>query len=108
MHPPEDLSLEEIRARKPKYLKKITTAIANAISFASSNAQQQHQQQIQSSILQHQQQQQQNMLAAQSAAIASAQEVRIENDTQIHNYYLLNSKYPCTLVQIHPVYEIFF
>lgn len=77
MHPPEDLSLEEIRARKPKYLKKVTTAIANAISFASSNAQHQHQQQIQSTILQHQQQQQQNMLAAQSAAIASAQEVRI-------------------------------
>lgn len=75
MHPPEDLSLEEIRARKPKYLKKVTTAIANAISYASSNAQYQ-QQQIQSSILQHQQQQQQNMLAAQSAAIASAQEVR--------------------------------
>lgn len=23
MHPPEDLSLEEIRARKPKYLKKV-------------------------------------------------------------------------------------
>lgn len=79
MHPPEDLSLEEIRARKPKYLKKVTTAIANAISYASSNAQHQHQQQIQSSILQHQQQQQQNMLAAQSAAIASAQEVRIRN-----------------------------
>lgn len=92
MHPPEDLSLEEIRARKPKYLKKITTAIANAISFASSNAQhqqqqqqqqqhqhqqhQQQQQQIQSSILQHQhqqQQQQQNLIAAQTAAIASAQ-----------------------------------
>lgn len=36
MHPPEDISLEEIRARKPKYLKRITTAIANAISFASS------------------------------------------------------------------------
>lgn len=79
MHPPEDLSLEEIRARKPKYLKKVTTAIANAISFASSNAQHQHQQQqIQSSILQHQHQQQQNMLAAQSAAIASAQEVRTD------------------------------
>lgn len=84
MHPPEDLSLEEIRARKPKYLKKVTTAIANAISYASSNAQHQHQQQIQSSILQHQQQQQQNMLAAQSAAIASAQEVRIQNNNGYH------------------------
>lgn len=39
MHPPEDLSLEEIRARKPKYIKQITIARANAINFASSNAQ---------------------------------------------------------------------
>lgn len=38
MHPPEDLSLEEVRARKPKYLKQITIARANALNFASSNA----------------------------------------------------------------------
>lgn len=68
MHPPEDVSLEEIRARRPKYLKKITTAIANAISYSSTHATQK----LQSSLLQQQHQQQQNLLSAQSAAIASA------------------------------------
>ncbi|XP_031623250.1 BUB3-interacting and GLEBS motif-containing protein ZNF207-like isoform X2 [Contarinia nasturtii] len=65
MHPPEDLSLEEFRARKPKYLKQITMARANAISFASSNSQhyqqrrqQQQQQQQQQQHHHHQQQQQ--------------------------------------------------
>lgn len=44
MHPPEDLSLEEVRARKPKYLKQITIARANALNFASSNTHHQHNQ----------------------------------------------------------------
>ena len=87
MHPPEDISLEEIRARKPKYLKQITKAIANAISYASANAQNHHHQQQQqhhhhqllSTILQHQQQQQQNMIAAQNAAITAAAEVNYRN-----------------------------
>lgn len=57
MHPSEDLSLEEIRARKPKYLKQVTTARANAI-FASSSQQQKAHHLAQQQ--QHHQQQQQH------------------------------------------------
>lgn len=45
MHPSEDLSLEEIRARKPKYLKQVTTARANAIFAINSQNHQRAQQQ---------------------------------------------------------------
>lgn len=38
MHPPEDLSLEEIRAKKPKYLRGLTIARANAHNFTTSNS----------------------------------------------------------------------
>lgn len=55
MHPSEDLSLEEVRARKPKYLKQVTTARANAI-FASSS--QNHQR------AHHQSQQNQQMMVS--------------------------------------------
>lgn len=86
MHPPEDMSLEEIRARKPKYLKQITTARANAISYASKNShhqQQQRHQQHQQQLHQHQQQlhqqqqqqQQQHQQQQQNMAAAFAQEV---------------------------------
>lgn len=61
MHPPEDLSLEEIRARKPKYLKQITIARANAITYAASNSQHQHQQRQEQQQRQQQQQQQQQL-----------------------------------------------
>lgn len=33
IHPPEDISLEEIRARRPKYCKQIAMAVAAAINF---------------------------------------------------------------------------
>lgn len=45
MHPSEDLSLEEIRARKSKYLKQVTTARANAIFATSAQNHQRAQQQ---------------------------------------------------------------
>lgn len=76
MHPPEDLSLEEIRARKPKYLKKVTTAIANAIS-SNAQHQQQHQQQ------QHHQQQQQQMQMNQVKNINK----KLKLDNAIHTFF---------------------
>lgn len=43
MHPPEDLSLEELRARKPKYQRKIVAAItSNASTTSQSNNHSQH------------------------------------------------------------------
>lgn len=38
MHPPEDVSLEELRSRKPKYAKQIALAVASAASHAASLA----------------------------------------------------------------------
>lgn len=62
MHPSEDLSLEEIRARKPKYLKQVTNARANAIfAISSQNRQRAAQQQSQ-----QQQQNQQIMVSSEN------------------------------------------
>lgn len=38
IHPPEDLSLEELRARKPKYHRQISTAIASTAPSSSSSS----------------------------------------------------------------------
>lgn len=44
MHPPEDISLEELRARKPKYNKKIASAIQSAANHSGQQQQQLHHQ----------------------------------------------------------------
>lgn len=38
MHPAEDVSLEELRSRKPKYAKQMALAVASAASYAASQA----------------------------------------------------------------------
>lgn len=43
MHPPEDISLEELRARKPKYNKKIASAIQSAVNHSGQQQQLHHQ-----------------------------------------------------------------
>lgn len=62
LHPPEDISLEELRARKPKYNKKIASAIQSAANH-SGQQQQLHQQQ---------QQQQHNVSAAMAQMVQTS------------------------------------
>lgn len=38
IHPPEDVSLEELRARKPKYARKIATAVAMAANHSAQHS----------------------------------------------------------------------
>lgn len=87
VHPPEDLSLEEIRARKPQYQKKISLATqqllqqkhqekqqqhaAAAVAAANAAVQQQHVQQMQAAAAQHQAQQAAAFKAFSSAAAVS-------------------------------------
>lgn len=66
LHPPEDISLEELRARKPKYNKKIATAIQSAANHSGQQQQQQHQQQHH-----HHHHQQQQSLHQPSHSVAS-------------------------------------
>ncbi|XP_055550270.1 BUB3-interacting and GLEBS motif-containing protein ZNF207 isoform X2 [Wyeomyia smithii] len=72
VHPPEDLSLEEIRARKPQYHKKISLATQQLLQQKQQEKQQQHAAAAVAAATAAVQQQQQQQVQAQLKAYSSA------------------------------------